>query len=471
MAESFELQILSIGLDETSAMFLRRFMPAEKIIEKPYDLEKLIEEPVEPPPGVVFCGLAPEGISIIEVAQTLRMQYQESGIFLMTTIRAGFDRKEFMKNGFSDAFLLPLDGPNAEQIIRDEIARVSKGKVKSYRKVKMIDVQAGVSLDFDTYIYMPANKKHIKYSASGDELDPERAERLKKHQVQNLQVTSDQISKFYEFTATQLKKLGQNNAMSETERREKMQTAVRDLIGDMFNDSSKDASTVHGKEIVSDCQEIVKAYVLDAGASNQNAWYSKVLAVTGADANNYSHAANVSTYAALFSLGMGLGDASTVALAGILHDIGLADVPPEIQMKEKNEWSKEDFEKFKEHVEHSVKMIRERKLVVSDIVTKAIQQHHERWNGSGYPKGLVGKRICIEAQLLGLADEFDYMTAAIGGKKPKMTPSEAIDYFKSSLGNPSSQEFDPELIRKLVTLFPTAPKEPNAEATAAAPVA
>jgi HD-GYP domain-containing protein (c-di-GMP phosphodiesterase class II) len=195
----------------------------------------------------------------------------------------------------------------------------------------------------------------------------------------------------------------------------------------------------------------VKSYVL--ASPGQNSWYDRIQSIAGGGSDSFSHAANVSTYAALFSLGLYIGKPEELAMAGILHDIGLVDVPAEIQLKPEESRTAEEKAIYQGHVEKTMKMIQEKKLVVSSMVLKMVEQHHERFNGSGYPKGHAGKRIAPESQLLAIANEFETMTRA-SGARPAMTPRQAIDSLLQQCANPATAPFDPEIVKKLARLFP-----------------
>ena len=280
-------------------------------------------------------------------------------------------------------------------------------------------------------------------------------ERLKGKSMASLQVTTDQIKRFYEFTARQLKGIEGNTGLSETEKRDRMKTAVRSIMTGMFNDSSVDATVEAGRSIVSDCQEVIKSYISmgDTGSSGGN-WYGWLLAATGAEGGVYNHSGNVATFAALFSMASGIGKPEDLALAGLLHDMGLADVPAEIQEKAESDRSREEQETFKRHVDHTLNMIKFRKMILPDSVTKAISQHHERYSGTGYPKGLAGNRIAPEAQVLALADEFDYRTMTKEGR-PRMTPAEAFRrIYDENLKNASQAQFDLEILKRFIHIFP-----------------
>ena len=106
-------------------------------------------------------------------------------------------------------------------------------------------------------------------------------------------------------------------------------------------------------------------------------------------------------------------------------------------------------------------MIKKRKVILSDKIQKIIAQHHERFNGSGYPEGLIGERIIKEAQILALADEFDYMTSINPGKK-RMSPKEVLLHFQEEIKKgPEGLLFDPKLLAQLIEIFPETGETPK----------
>src|SRR5690606_10314787 len=140
-------------------------------------------------------------------------------------------------------------------------------------------------------------KKHIKLSESGDELDESQYDKLTKSQMNSVHVTSDQIQKFYDFAAKKLVGLQKGDGMSETERKERMTGAIRNLMSSVFNDTSSDATIEGGRSIVSDCQEIVKKFIVSSDEKNN--WYEKMLLATGAESGTYNHSGNVATFGTL----------------------------------------------------------------------------------------------------------------------------------------------------------------------------
>jgi len=438
--------ILTVGLEPAVEKIIADILLNTRVVAIPVDIQK-IHEPLETQPCIVISGTPKTGVAPQELAQILRLQYHHVPIFLCCLSKAGFERKEFTQNGFTDAFLVPIDNVPLRSAISEVLAQVSNGSIRVHRPVKIIDVEPGSTLDFDVNVFLSANKRYVKICHSGDSLDSEHIRNLTDHKMNNVFVPAEQMKHFYGYSAKRLKSIESQTKMSETERKEKMAGVIRELISGLFSEAALGFEA--GQSILKDCGEIVKAYILD-GSSSQD-WYSRIQQVIGESAGSYSHAGNVSTLAALFSMGLGIGKPADLALAGLLHDIGIAELPSDIQMMEYTNMSADQKTAYRKHPDHTLNLIHNRKILVPEIVEKAILQHHENFDGSGFPKGRAGDRICKEAQVLALADRFDELTVLKDGV-PRMTPAEAILQLKYQ--DPSRIQFDPELLAKLLTLFP-----------------
>src|SRR5436305_13295030 len=98
MSEVTQIHALILGLDEVTRKAVALALAAEQIVDRQYDVNELMEKPLDPIPALIFCGMPRDpDVSLIEIAQMLRMQYQDSPIYFLTSLRDGFDRKMFQK--------------------------------------------------------------------------------------------------------------------------------------------------------------------------------------------------------------------------------------------------------------------------------------------------------------------------------------------------------------------------------------
>ena len=128
------------------------------------------------------------------------------------------------------------------------------------------------------------------------------------------------------------------------------------------------------------------------------------------DITAYGHGLQVSVYLTSFGrhLGFPRGQLSQLAQVGLLLDIGKIRLPAALLQKQ-GRLTDAEFEAAKEHVKHGTDILATTPDFPRDVLT-GIEQHHERMNGSGYPKGLTGEEIGIFGRMAGIVDCFAALT-------------------------------------------------------------
>ncbi len=160
------------------------------------------------------------------------------------------------------------------------------------------------------------------------------------------------------------------------------------------------------------------------------------------DDYTYSHSVNVAVLSIIIGVTMGLGrkELTKLGLGALLHDIGKVFIDKDIVNKP-GKLTDEEFSSMKMHSKLGYDYVRDRfQLPVKSYV--AVLDHHERYDGSGYPNSKKGDEISDFGKMIALADVYDALTSERPYRKA-LPPSEAMEYI---MGN-SQVHFDPELVK------------------------
>ena len=158
------------------------------------------------------------------------------------------------------------------------------------------------------------------------------------------------------------------------------------------------------------------------------------------------HLWRVSQFSQLLATRAGLagGDVSRIAVGAFLHDLGKISVPDHILGK-KDRLTDEEYAVIKTHPDVGWRMLASHPL--AKLAEEAIRAHHETPDGRGYPRGLAGKEIAVDARIVGICDAFDAMTSTRPYRQG-MPVSQALDIIEKHLG----AQFDREMGERFVAL-------------------
>ncbi len=166
------------------------------------------------------------------------------------------------------------------------------------------------------------------------------------------------------------------------------------------------------------------------------------------DENTGVHILRMSHYSTAIARNMGLDDeyVESILYAAPMHDVGKIGIPDHILLKpgklEADEW-----ETMKQHTVIGAKILEDSDTEFMKLSEVIALTHHEKWDGSGYPKGLKGSDIHLAGRITAIADVFDALTS----RRPY---KEAFPVEKSLniIGNSSGSHFDPRVVDSFMAI-------------------
>jgi HD-GYP domain-containing protein (c-di-GMP phosphodiesterase class II) len=144
------------------------------------------------------------------------------------------------------------------------------------------------------------------------------------------------------------------------------------------------------------------------------------------------------------AIGIPVKEMDKILLLSRVHDIGKVGINKEIIFKN-GELDSSEWDEMKSHPEIGYRIAKYHPEISS--VADYILQHHERWDGSGYPKGLKGNNIHIYSRIISIIDAYEAMTSP-RPYRPALTHEEAIAELKKNRGI----QFDPWLVDIFINL-------------------
>ncbi len=199
------------------------------------------------------------------------------------------------------------------------------------------------------------------------------------------------------------------------------------------------------KKVVKKTFEDLLAMILPRVIEDPEGWLNHALEVKREDSSLAQGAVNSMIYAVVIAgkIGLKSDDLDNLAMAALIHDIGMLKIPDSIKDKQ-GKLSSQELEKIKTHTIYSYRFITS-ELDLNDSIGKTALLHHERWDGKGYPRQLAKKQIPLTARILSVSDAFEAMV------RDKPYRESMIGYTAvRQILNDNSRRFDADIIKVFI---------------------
>jgi putative nucleotidyltransferase with HDIG domain len=168
-----------------------------------------------------------------------------------------------------------------------------------------------------------------------------------------------------------------------------------------------------------------------------------------AEQGTKGHCHRVREYSIMLAEALGITDPDElhdIRLGAMLHDIGKFRVPDRILWKP-GKLTSEEWDVIRKHPEYGVGFVRGIPFLAGAI--DIIQNHHERWDGNGYPRGLREEEIPLSARIFAVVDAYDAMTSNRCYRDSQDTDT-ALDEIRRHAGT----QFDPRVVEAFAKIYP-----------------
>ncbi|MCX7896353.1 MAG: response regulator [Rhodocyclaceae bacterium] len=168
------------------------------------------------------------------------------------------------------------------------------------------------------------------------------------------------------------------------------------------------------------------------------------------DPETGAHLLRMSQYARLIAAHLGLSgtEQEMILEASPMHDVGKVGIPDAILLKP-GRLDADEYEVMKRHAEIGYEILRDSPAPLLQMAAQIAWTHHEKFDGSGYPRGLAGEAIPLVGRIVAVADVFDALTSVRPYKRP-WTLADAREFLVAEAG----KHFDPDCVRAFLAGWP-----------------
>ncbi len=201
-------------------------------------------------------------------------------------------------------------------------------------------------------------------------------------------------------------------------------------------------SLVERRRYARELEEKVREQTADIRSAQEEVIYRLVSASQWRDLETGMHVRRTGLFSEVLAKAMGwsAAEAEVIRLAAPMHDVGKIGIPDAI-LRKPGKLTPEEFEVMKTHTFIGAQMLADSNVPMLQMAREIALNHHERWDGQGYPNGLSGQEIPESARIVAIVDVYDALTHD-RVYRPALSEDEALDIMRQGAGT----QFDPLLL-------------------------
>lgn len=245
-----------------------------------------------------------------------------------------------------------------------------------------------------------ASHKYVLFCRGNELLTGERKKELIEQNIKKLFIRTRDFGRYFKYQEKNLKNILTDRQRSSEEKSQAVYHVAKNLAIELVDNPR--SGTNLGR--VTRWVDNTIGYILN----DENA-FSSLIKVTSHDYYTYTHSVNLSVLGLLFGKHISLNSHGLNCLGTgmLLHDLGKIEIPLEI-LNKPGRLSMDEFETIKKHPETGIKLLEDEKIEEESLTV--VIQHHENYDGTGYPNGIGGDDIHLFGRIARIIDVYDAMT-------------------------------------------------------------
>jgi HD-GYP domain-containing protein (c-di-GMP phosphodiesterase class II) len=291
---------------------------------------------------------------------------------------------------------------------------------------------------FDVHIWVQGNM--VLYNSKGDRFTMDVRNNLLANRITTLHILKSDRHHYLRYIEENLGEILKNPVLSIGEKTEIAHTSIS-LIAQSLFDNPRAQTILRYRTAISSTVDLI---MKEEGA------IKNLIRLTSHDFTTYIHSVNVGIFAIGLAKAILADDPShnmnELACGFFLHDIGKCAIPLSV-LNKPGPLTVEEWVIMRSHPAEGFALLEQMNALTKETRV-IVMEHHERNDGSGYPRGLKGNQIHVYSKICCIADVFDALTAVRPYKQSK-SPFQALHVMQDEM----RKEFDPYLFEQFVLLF------------------
>jgi HD-GYP domain-containing protein (c-di-GMP phosphodiesterase class II) len=371
-------------------------------------------------------------------------------------LESGDTDEELLKLGASEIMKMPFERSELHQKLegqQDAISLLSNKPLKEgvsdevevdspdedYIAIKINEFFSSKAVLFDVFIRLRANR-FVKILHAGDTFSKDRILNYKdKKGVEYLYFHQKDRKKFVQFNALIAKKMVANQLIATNTKVTQLKNVTSQYIDEVHCEGLKPQVVEQGKDICDTVFDLVE---------KDKDLFRFLKEFQTLDASAYSHSFLVTLYATSITKQFDWESAQTLqamAMACLFHDIGKLSLPKDLLMKRPEDKEDNERELYQSHPILGFEMVSNNKMI-NNTVKQVILQHHETYDGTGFPYGIKGSKILMMANIVCLVDDFIHAMV-----RDKTSPVETVK--KILLDKEISRRYHSSILENFIKIF------------------